>query len=193
MKSIELKGTIRETVGKNSSKVLRANETVPCVLYGGKESVHFSVEESDLKPVIYTPNVYLVALEIDGKKYTAKIQDLQVHPVTDKVIHLDFYEVSEDKKIVIELPVRTSGNSIGVKEGGKLVQDLRKLKVKASLSELPDEITIDVTSLGLGKTIRVGELVHDKVEFLNFKNSPVVSVKMTRAARGAAEAAKAGK
>lgn len=189
MKSIELKGTIRETVGKNSSKVLRANETIPCVLYGGKESVHFSIEESDLKPIIYTPNVYLVALEIDGKKYTAKIQDLQFHPVSDKVLHIDFFEVSADKKIVIEIPVKVSGNSIGVKEGGKLVQDLRKLKVRASVNELPDDITVDITSLELGKSIRVGELTHDKVEFLNFKNSPVVSVKMTRAARGAAETA----
>lgn len=193
MKSIELKGTIRETVGKNSSKVLRANETIPCVLYGGKDSVHFSVMESDLKPIIYTPNVYLVALEIDGKKYTAKIQDLQFHPVSDKILHIDFFEVSEDKKIIIEIPVRVSGNSVGVKEGGKLVQDLRKLKVKSLVSELPDDITIDITDLGLGKSIRVAELTHDKVEFLNFKNSPVVSIKMTRAARGAAEAAKAGK
>jgi large subunit ribosomal protein L25 len=194
MKSIELKGTIRESVGKKSSKALRTNETIPCILYGGKEILYFSVVEKDLKEIIYTPKVYLISLDINGKKILAKIQDIQYHPVSDAPLHIDFYEVSENKSIVISIPVRVEGNSIGVKEGGKLVQDSRKLKVKGIVKSLPDEIVLDVTDLGIGKSLRVGDLTHDKVEFLDLKNNPVVSVKLTRAARGtevAAEPAKA--
>lgn len=193
MKSIELKGTIRESVGKKINKALRANGTVPCILYGGKDSVYFSVVEKDLKEIIYTPKVCLVALDINGKKHLAKIQDLQFHPVSDAPIHIDFYEVADDKKIDIEIPVRIEGNSIGVREGGKLVQDSRKLKVRGLVKNLPDEIVVDITNLSVGKCLRVGDLTHDKVEFMNFKNSPVVSVRLTRAARGAAEGAEAAK
>ena len=191
MKSIELKGTIRETAGKSSSEKLRNNKSVPCILYGGKEIVKFSVLDADLKPVLFTPNVYIVELNIDGKTYKSKIQALQFHPVSDATLHIDFYEVSDDKLIGIELPVKVTGNSIGVKEGGKLVQDLRKLKVRGVVKDLPDEIVVDITELGLGKSMRVGELSAPNVEFLDFKNSPVVSVKLTRAARGAAETAPA--
>lgn len=194
MKSIDLNGTVRENLGKNGSKQIRANESVPCILYGGDSSVYFSVIEKDLKPIIFTPEVYLINLEVAGKKYLAKIQDVQYHPVTDSPLHIDFLLVSDKKKIEMELPVKVEGNSIGVKEGGKLVQDLRKLKVKGFIKDLPDHISIDVTDLGLGKTMRVGDLTAQQFDFLNFKNSPVVSVKVTRAARGAAEvAAKAGK
>lgn len=193
MKSIELKGIIRESVGKKDSKALRANETVPCILYGGKDSVYFSVVEKDLKEIIYTPKVYMIALDVNGKKYLAKIQDIQYHPVSDAPIHIDFYELSDDKKVEIEVPVRIEGNSIGVKEGGKLVQDSRKLKVRGLVKDIPDEIVLDITTLGVGKSLRVGDLTHDKVEFLNLKNNPVVSIRLTRAARGeaAAEAPKA--
>ncbi len=189
MKSIELKGTVREKVGKGNSKQVRANESVPCVLYGGKEYAFFSVIEKDLKEILYTPHVYLIDLNIDGKKIMAKIQDLQFHPVTDKVLHIDFYEVDANKTIVIEIPVRVEGNSIGVKEGGKLIQDRRKLKVRGIVKDLPDEIVLEVSDLGLGKSIMVGDISREKIEFLDLKNNPVVSVKMTRAARGAAEAA----
>lgn len=191
MKSLELKGTVRAKVGKTSSKKIRAEEGVPCVLYGGKEYAFFSVIEKDLKEILYTPNVYLIDLNIDGKVIKAKIQDLQFHPVTDSVLHIDFYEVDNDKKIVIEVPVRVQGNSVGVKEGGKLIQDRRKLKVRGLVKNIPDEIVVDITTLGLGKSIMVGELSHKDVEFLDLKNNPVVSIKMTRAARGAAEAAAA--
>jgi len=192
MKSIELKGTVREKVGKSNSKKIRAGEAVPCVLYGGKEYAFFSVIEKDLKEILYTPNVYLIDLNIDGKKKKAKIQDLQFHPVTDRVLHIDFFEVEATKKIVIEIPVRVEGNSIGVKEGGKLIQDRRKLKVRGLVKDLPDEIVIDVTNLVLGKSTMVGDLVGKHIEFLDLKSSPVVSVKMTRAARGTAETATPG-
>ena len=191
MKSIELKGTIRESVGKKNSKALRTSENVPCVLYGGKDSIYFSVVEKDLKEIIYTPKVYLIDLDIKGKKHLAKIQDIQFHPVSDAPIHIDFYELAEDKKVEIEVPVRVEGNSIGVKEGGKLVQDSRKLKVKGLVKNLPDEIVLDITNLGVGKSLRVGDLTHDKVEFLDLKNNPVVSVRLTRATRGAEGTAEA--
>jgi large subunit ribosomal protein L25 len=184
MKSIELKGTIRESVGKKNSKALRVNENVPCILYGGKNSVYFSVIEKDLKEIIYTPKVYLISLNIKGKKHLAKIQDIQYHPVTDSPAHIDFYEVSDDKKIVIEVPVRVEGNSVGVKEGGKMSLDSRKVKVKGLVKDIPDEIVLDITNVGLGKSIRVGDLTHDKVDFMDLKNNPVVSVKLTRIARG---------
>ncbi len=187
MKSINLKGTVRESVGKNSSKTLRAGENVPCILYGGKNSVNFSVIEKDLKHVIYTPHVYMIDLDISGQKYTAKIQDIQFHPVTDKPDHIDFYEVSDDKKIVIDLPVILKGNSIGVREGGRLIQDRRKVKVRGLVKNIPDEIIIDVTELVIGKSVKVADLAYDKIEFLDLKNSPVVSVKVTRVARTAEE------
>jgi len=186
MKSIELKGTIRESVGKKDSKAIRSNEAVPCILYGGKDSVYFSVVEKDLKEIIYTPKVYMIALDINGKKHLAKIQDVQYHPVSDAPLHIDFYEVSDDKKIEIQVPVRVEGNSIGVKEGGKLVQDSRKLNIRGLVKNIPDEIVLDITTLGIGKSLRVGDLTHDKVEFLDLKNNPVVSVRLTRAARGEA-------
>jgi large subunit ribosomal protein L25 len=192
MKSIELKGTIREAVGKKNNRTLRAGDNVPCVLYGGKDSMFFSVVEKDLKDIIYTPNVYLIALNIEGKKFSAKIQDIQYHPVSDKPLHIDFLEVTADKNIIMEVPVRVEGNSIGVKEGGKLIQDIRKLKVKSLVKNLPDEIVIDVTELSLGKSIIVADLTKKNLEFLNLHSSPVVSVKLTRAARGAAETAAAG-
>lgn len=189
MKSIDLLGTIRQETGKSSNAKLRNKKRVPCILYGGKEIVKFSVLEADLKPIIYTPHVYIVNLNIDGKTILSKIQDLQFHPVSDAVVHVDFYEVTEDKRIDIELPVKVVGNSLGVKEGGKLVQDLRKLKVRGIVKNLPEEIVIDITDLGLGKSLRVAELSATNMEFLDMKTAPVVSVKLTRAARGAAEAA----
>ena len=151
--------------------------------------IHFSVDEADLKPIIYTPNVYIIDLEINGIKHSAKIHALQFHPTSDKVIHIDFYEVDPDKKIIIEIPVKIEGNSSGVREGGKLVQDMRKLKVLGMVKALPDEILIDISPLGIGKSIRVSDLSKKDIDFLDYKNSPVVSVKLTRAARGAAETA----
>lgn len=187
MKSIDLKGNVRTTLGKNSSEKLRNKKHVPCILYGGKELIHFSVEEPDLKPLIFTPHVYLIDLGIDGKMHKAKIQALQFHPVTDKVIHIDFYEVDPDKKISIDIPVKIEGNSIGVREGGKLIQDLRKLKVRGLVKNLPDEIIIDISPIAIGKSIRVEDLSLKDIEFLDYKNSPVVSVKLTRATRGATD------
>ncbi|MEA4976541.1 MAG: 50S ribosomal protein L25/general stress protein Ctc [Paludibacter sp.] len=193
MKTFELKGKVREELGKKASKATRAEESVPCVLYGTGENVHFTATASDLRKLIYSPEVFIVDLDVDGKKSKAIMKDLQFHPVSDKVLHIDFLEVSDKKPVVMEVPVKLSGLAEGVKAGGKLALQMRKLKVKGIYTDFPEAITLDVTNLGLGKTIQVGAVKVDKLEILNAKNAVVAQVKLTRAARGAAAAAASGK
>ncbi len=194
MESIALKASLRKETGKKSSKAIRAGEGVPCILYGGKENVNFFVNESDFRGLIFTPMVYIVNIDIDGAKHNAVIKDLQFHPVTDKLLHADFLEVSDNKPITIEIPVKIVGSSAGVREGGKLSVDKRKIKVKGLAKNIPAEIEIDVTELGIGKSIRAGEVATDnKFDIVVSKDIPVVSVRTTRAAAAAAqEAAKQG-
>ena len=183
MKVFELKGEKRSDLGKKATKALRVAESVPCVLYGGEENIHFSVSERNLAKLLYTPNVYIVKAHVGGKTYDAVMREIQFHPVTDKALHIDFYQISSDKPVVVEVPVKLQGFSVGVQAGGKLVLNTRKLKVKALASQLPDELTIDVTNLGLGKTIQVKELSFEGVELVNAKDVVVAQVKLTRAAR----------
>jgi len=193
MKTFELKGKVREIVGKKATKAVRNDDSVPCVLYGGESNTHFTATNSDLRKLIYTPEVFLVSLDVDGKKCNAVMKDLQFHPLTDKVLHVDFLQVHESKPVVVEIPVKLHGLAEGVKAGGKLSLEMRKLKVKALYNQIPENISLDVSSLGLGKSIQVGavqELVGD-LELLNAKNAVVAQVKLTRAARGAAAAAAA--
>lgn len=187
MKSVELQGTARDSRGKKASKDLRAQENVPCVLYGNGENKFFYASESQFREIIYTPNVYLINLDLSGKKHRAIIQDIQFHPVTDKLVHIDFLEVTDNKKVVVNLPVTVSGNSQGVKEGGKLSVDKKRLKVKAFVKDMPEVVNIDITTLGMGKTIRIGDLKFDKVEFVEPASMPVVTIKATRQAKEAAE------
>lgn len=189
MKSIELKGAVRKSIGKKDSKKLRFEEKTPCVLYGGNENVHFSVEKQYLKKLIYTPNVYLVDLEIDGAKHKAILKDMQFHVVSDEIIHIDFLEVFEDRPVEISIPVSLSGLAIGVKAGGKLQVLNRKLKVKALPKDLPDTLEVDITKLALGKSIKVGDVSFENIEMLNAKNTVIAAVKLTRAAKGAASGA----
>ncbi|MFW9597189.1 MAG: 50S ribosomal protein L25/general stress protein Ctc [Paludibacter sp.] len=193
MKTFELKGAVRADLGKKASKADRVADVVPCVLYGGAENVHFTTTNSDLRKLIYSPEVFVVNLDIDGKKCKAVMKALQFHPVTDKVLHIDFLEVTEAKPVVVEIPVKLEGLAEGVKAGGKLALEMRKLKVKGIYTQIPERITIDVTSLGLGKTIQVAALSIENLEILNAKNAVVCQVKLTRAARGAAAAAASGK
>lgn len=190
MQTFDLKGTKREAGGKKAAKALRASGNVPCIVYGGEKEITFSVVEGDFRNLIYTPNVYIVNLNIDGVVKTAILKDIQFHPVTDKILHVDFLEIFENKPTTIAIPVKLVGNSEGVKAGGKLQLEMRKLNVKALPANLPDNLEIDITNLGLGKTIQVGELSYENLEILNAKNAVVVAVKLTRAARAAAEAAK---
>jgi len=155
-------------------------------LYGGKENVHFTTTVSDIRKLVYSPEVFIVNLDIDGKKTKSIMKALQFHPVTDKVLHIDFLEVFDDKAVTVEIPVKLEGLAEGVKAGGKLALEMRKLKVKGFYAEIPENIVIDVTSLGLGKSIQVAKVSVPKLEILNAKNAVVAQVKLTRAARGAA-------
>lgn len=189
MKTIQLTGEKRTDLGKKSTKALRVAERVPCVLYGGKENVHFSASERELRRLIYTPEVHIVDLTIDNKETKAIIQDLQFHPVSDKVLHIDFLELDANKAVAVEIPVRLKGLAEGVKAGGKLSLEMRKLRVKGLYTQFPEYIEINIENLGLGKAIQVGEVKVDNLELLNAKNAVVAQVKLTRAARGAAAAA----
>ncbi|MCK3682892.1 50S ribosomal protein L25/general stress protein Ctc [Maribellus sp. YY47] len=189
MKSVVIKGDLRTSLGKKDAKKLRAEEKAPAVLYGGETPIHFSVDFAEMRQLIYTPNVFLIDLEIDGKSYKAIMQDIQWHPVEEVILHVDFLQIAEDKPIKVAVPVKISGHAKGIRVGGKLNTNLRRLKVKALSTDLPDTIDIDVTKLGLGQSIKVADLKSDKVEFLDPKSNVIVSVAMTRAARSAAGAA----
>ena len=188
MQVFDLKGEVRNDLGKKATKAVRYAEKVPCVLYGGEANVHFAVLDKDLKKLLYTPNVYLVNLDLDGKSYGVVMRDIQFHPVTDKVLHIDFYQTSEDKPVVMDVPVRVTGHAAGVQAGGKLAIITRKLKVKALPKDMPDEVVVDVTSLGVGKAIKVQDIHVEGVELMNAKSVVVAQVKLTRAARAAQSA-----
>ncbi len=191
MKTYEITGVKRESIGKKDAKALRKAERVPCVLYGGKENVHFSTSAKELKGAIYTPDVYIMNLDIDGKKIVAVIQDIQFHPVSDEVTHIDFLEVKDGEKVKVEVPVKLEGFAKGVQKGGKLHLAMRRLKVSGLVDNLPDDLTIKVDDLDLGKSIKIGELDFENLEILHAKNAVVATVRLTRAARAAAvEAAK---
>ncbi|MBN2520315.1 MAG: 50S ribosomal protein L25/general stress protein Ctc [Bacteroidales bacterium] len=187
MESIEIKGTIRKNIGKKYTKKLRIEEQVPCVLYGGKENIHFHAHKNAFKEIVYTPNAYLIDLNIDGKKYDAIMQDIQFHPVTDEILHLDFYEVSEGKKVIIRIPIKVTGDSEGVKQGGKLIIKRRRLRVKALPKDIPGFLEIDISDLGLGQTKKINELSYDKLELIGPPNAVVCGVHVTRAAKGVEE------
>ncbi|MDD5185479.1 MAG: 50S ribosomal protein L25/general stress protein Ctc [Paludibacter sp.] len=189
MKTFDLNGTVRTDLGKKATKADRVAENVPCVLYGVSDNVHFTATKSDLRKLIYTPEVYVVNLNVDGKKSKAIMKALQFHPVTDNVLHIDFLELTETKPVVVELPVKLEGLAEGVKAGGKLSLEMRKLKVKGIYTQIPENIVINVTELGLGKSIQVAKVSVGKLEILNAKNAVVAQVKLTRAARGAAATA----
>ena len=194
MKSIEIKGTARTIAARSSEqaralKAIRKNNGVPCVLYGGGENVHFTVPADGLRNLVYTPHIYVVNLDIDGKQVKAILKDIQFHPVKDNILHVDFYQITEEKPIVMEVPVQLEGLAEGVKAGGKLALQIRKLKVKALYNAIPERLVINVSNLALGKTIKVGELSFEGLELLNAKEAVVCAVKLTRAARGAAAAA----
>ncbi|QOW11069.1 50S ribosomal protein L25/general stress protein Ctc [Kaistella flava (ex Peng et al. 2021)] len=182
MKSITIQGTKRESVGKKSTKALRDAELVPCVVYGGAETLNFSATEKSFKGLVYTPEAHTVSIEVDGKTIPAVLQDIQFHPLTDKILHADFYQLSDDKPVVMEVPVRLTGRSKGVVAGGAMRQSFRKLKVKAIPGNLPDEIVVDVTPLKIGGKLYVGDIKTEGFTFVHPANAVVVAVKMSRTA-----------
>lgn len=191
MKTIEINGAKRANISKQEVKNLRGSEMVPCVLYGGEEQVHFSTDLSSFKGLVYTPDVHMVKLSVDGKEYQCVIQDVQYHPVTDVIIHADFLQVFDSKPVTMSIPVKLTGASEGVKMGGKLVTKYRRLKVKALPANLPDYISVDISPMKIGDSIRVRDLNLSEVTLLESPANVIVSVNMTR--NVSAEAAEASK
>ena len=191
MKSFDLKGTARTEVGKKSTNELRKNNGIPCVLYGiEKEAKAFAVTTDAVRKLVYTPDIHVVNLTIDGVECTAVLKDIQFHPVKDTILHMDFLQIVEDKAIVMEVPTVLTGLAAGVKLGGKLQQAIRKIKVKAVYANIPEKLTVDVTELGLGKSIKVGELSFEGLELVTPAQTVVCSVAATRASREAANGKK---
>lgn len=194
MKSITIKGSQRESVGKAASKALRNAGQVPCVLYGGDNVLHFSAPELAFKNIVYTPNVYTAVIELNGKTYNAILQDIQFDPVSDKIIHIDFYQLQKDKEITIEVPIQIEGTSPGIMAGGTLRIVNRKLKVKALPDNLPDFVPVDISGLEMGNKLYVTKLAQDKYKIMHPDNTVVCQVRVSRAAMKAAQdAAKAEK
>ena len=182
MKTVSLSGSPRESVGKKGAASLRTEGKVPAVIYGGKEQVHFSIAENEAKKLVFTPNVYLIEVEIDGKPIKAILQETQLHPVTDRILRLDFLEVSDDQPFKIKLPVRLEGFSRGVRNGGRLRQNFRKLKVFGLAKDMPEAISIDITPIRIGQKRRVSDLSISGLKFLDPSSAVVVGVQTARAA-----------
>jgi large subunit ribosomal protein L25 len=193
MKTIAISGSRRENVGKRDAKELRYEGKVPAVLYGGKEQLHFSVNATDLKPLVYTPDVHFVDLDIAGTKVQAITQELQFHPLTEKILHVDFLQLNDKKELVMEIPVKLTGTSPGVKVGGKLIQKLRKLRVKALPKDMPQYVEVSLEELEVGKSVRVGELGFPGFTITNNPDDTIVSVGMSRALKQAEQEAAKGK
>jgi large subunit ribosomal protein L25 len=186
MKTIAMFGYLRDGVGKSSTKTLRNEGKVPCVLYGGNNTVHFSMYSEDFKDLVYTPNTYKVKLDIDGTIYKAVLKDIQYHAVNDSIMHADFITISDDKPVEVRVPVKTVGNSVGVRAGGKLIVKMKKLRVKTLPANLPEYVEVNIDNLEIGKSIRVSELPPQEYTILDAPANPIVSVKTTRALQSAA-------
>src|ERR1700712_1498525 len=193
MKSITISGSLRENVGKRDAKELRYQGLVPAVLYGGATQTHFAVSVADLKPVVYTPVVHFIDVDVAGTKTQAIIKDIQFHPLTDEIIHVAFLALDATKPVTIEIPVRLTGTSPGVKTGGKLVQKLRKLRIKALPKDHIDNIDVSIETLEVGKSVRVSDLKLEKLIITNAIEDTIVSVTTSRALRQAEQEAASGK
>ena len=185
MKTLSINATKRTEYGKKVAKAIRREGQIPCIIYGGGEEIAFSVDAKEVKPLIYTPNSYIVELNIDGVVEKAVMREVQYHPVREQVLHVDFYRVQEGKPVAVNVPVRLTGNAEGVKIGGKLALSARKLTVKALVEYIPDEIVVDVTPLKVGQTIFVGDLKEENLTFVTPATTAVCAVRVTRASRAA--------
>jgi large subunit ribosomal protein L25 len=193
MKTILLKGELRDGLGSGSSKQLRNEGKVPCVMYGLGENLNFAVYSADFKNLVYTPNVYKVRIDVAGKSYEAVLQEIQFHPVSDAIIHVDFLAVAADKPVVMEIPVKVVGNSPGVRAGGKLVKKINKLKVRGLIANLPDYIDVSIDTLEIGHSAKVKDLTVTGFDILDAKENAILTVKTTRALMQASADAAAGK
>jgi large subunit ribosomal protein L25 len=182
MKTIEIKGSLRTELGKKSSKQIRKAESVPCVIYGKESNIHFQAPELSFKNLVYTHEAHLVDLNLDGKVYKAVLKDMQFHPVSDRILHADFVQILDDKPVVISVPIKVHGDSVGVIAGGKLSIKRRTLKVKGLPKDLPEFIPVDITNLKIHEGVKVSDLSMDKIEFLDLKKSMVVTIATSRVA-----------
>lgn len=180
MKSITINGSKRESVGKKATKALRNAGQVPCVLYGGDQPVHFSAAELAFSKLVYTPNAHTVVIALGDTTYNAVLQDIQFHPVTENILHIDFYQLFDDKEIAMDIPVVLTGNSVGVRAGGVLRRNRRKLRIKALPTNLPDDIQVDISKLKIGNKVYVSQLPSDDYKFLHSDNTVVCQIKQSR-------------
>jgi large subunit ribosomal protein L25 len=180
MKQVSLSGSLRENVGKKDAKRLRREGNVPCVMYGGPEQVHFLASEKMLGKILFTPEVYLIKVVFDGAEYETIVQDVQYHPVTDRMLHVDFLEILPDKPVIVSIPVKLHGTPEGVLRGGKLHKKVRKLKIRALVKDLPDVVDVDITALEIGQSIKISDLTLPKVTFLDVPTNIVVTVRTAR-------------
>ncbi len=187
MKIVSMSGSLRENVGKKDAKALRKEDKVPCVLYGKGEQIIFAVDQKEFKPLIFSPDASYVDLKINGETRRAMLKDINYHPVTENVMHADFYQLSNDKSIVMSIPVYLTGTSEGVMKGGKVVLKIKRLKVKALPGNMPEKIVLDITKLDILQGIKVQEIATDNYELLDVKSSVVVYIKSTRAAATAVQ------
>lgn len=182
MKQVSLSGSLRENVGKKDTKALRNAGLVPCVIYGGEKQIHFSVKSVELNKLIYTPEVYKIEMDIDGKKILVIAKEYQFHPVTDKVLHADFIELQDDREVKISLPVRLKGNALGVRNGGRLLSIYRTLSLKGLPSAFPEAVEIDITNLRIGKKIRISDVKIPGLTILAPSNAVICGIKTARGA-----------
>lgn len=180
MKRIEIKGSIRTELGKKSAKKIRKAGNVPCVVYGQNQNIHFHAHENSFKNLIYTPDAHIVNLDLEGKGYNVVMQDVQFHPVTDKLEHVDFIEIRENKPIIISLPIKLTGDSVGIKAGGKLRIKKRHLKVKGFANDIPESLVIDITNVKIHHSVKVGDLSYDKIELIDPRITTVLSIATSR-------------
>ncbi|MBK6902104.1 MAG: 50S ribosomal protein L25 [Saprospirales bacterium] len=187
MKTVAINGTIRTELGKKAAGAIRRSEMVPCVLYGGDEVVHFTTTLGDLRTLVYTPEFKTAEITVDGKKYSAILKEVQFYPVTDAVVHVDFLRLIEGHPIKVQLPIRFVGVSPGVKSGGKLIPQLRKVLVKTKPEQLVDELLVDISAMELGQSIRIRDIKVEKgIEILMSPSVPVAMIEIPRALRSAA-------
>lgn len=182
MKSVSIQGSKRESVGKKATKALRNAGLVPCVVYGGDEPIHFSAPELAFKNLVYTPDAHTVEIELDGVTVQAILQDIQFHPVTDRILHIDFYQIFEGKEVTMNIPVHFTGNSKGVRNGGVLRKTNRVLRVKALPKDLPDFLEADITNLKIGNKLYIGELPQENITIMHPDNTVVCQVRTSRTA-----------
>ncbi|MDL2296601.1 50S ribosomal protein L25 [Bacteroidales bacterium OttesenSCG-928-B11] len=187
MKSVSISGSLRENVGKKDAKAQRVNGMVPCVLYGGKQQYQFVVPEEQFRKLLYTPEVRYAELTVGDRTCNAIVQATQFHPISDKLLHVDFLEVIDGKPITIDIPIKITGTSPGVLRGGKLAKKVRKLKVKGELKDIPENIMVDISNLEINDTFKIGNLGIDKIQFMESPNKIILSILTTRNVEASAE------